>query len=341
MKAVGELVGFRSDEAGLGLVYGPVEHFFRHTLQLTGKMRLQIGEDGMYKGRASADDVFVEPALAFMDAHGYAAGEQGVVVAVVTAQLVEGVTALVNHRIHGAGQVVSKIVGGDAHIPVIEIGGKGMLRFPDAAVGPVQPHERHQVVREFPLLLHRVNPVQEAVVNLGDTPDFFNQRHDGTPEPGEEFVQGFHIHALFVLVQQGVIGGKVRVIVAREFPVEFHNLFQDGAEGGKIVFRFCLVPDGVGFIEQYVVANEFLGGDPLHPVVFLPGLLQLPLLKIGQFLQVGLKKVKQRTVFFAHGQIVDNAAEHFHGLAPALPGAFRRRGDGIQTENAHGVTVGA
>ena len=341
MQAVGELVGLRSDEAGLGLVHGPVEHFFRHPLQLPGKMLLQIGEDGMHKGRASSDDVLVKPALAFMDAHGYAAGEQGVVVAVVTAQFVERVTAFVNHRIHGAGQIVFKIVGGDAHIPVAKVGGKGMLRFPNAAVGPVQPHELHQVVREFPLLLHRKMLVQEAVVNLGNTPDFFNQRHDGTAQPGEEFVQGFHIHALFVFVQQGVIGGKVRVIVACKFPVVLHDLFQNGAEGGKIVFRLCLVPDGVGLIQQHVVADVLLGGNPLHSVIFLPGLLQLPLLKLGQFFQVGLKIVKKYTVFLAYGQIVDNAAEHLHGFAPALPGTFRRRGDGIQTEHAHGVTVGA
>ena len=124
-----------------------------------------------------------------MNAHGHAAGEGGVIVAVVRPQLIQGVAAFVNDGEHGGNQIVLKIMGGDAHIFVVEIGGEGMLRLGDAAVGAVNAHDLHEIIGELSLNLHRIMAVQESVVDLLRRPDLLDEGDDGLPELGEEGVQ--------------------------------------------------------------------------------------------------------------------------------------------------------
>ena len=174
VQAVGQLVGLGPHQAGLGLVHGPVEHLLGDPCQLLREVGGDIGEDGVDKGTAAADDILVEAALALVDAHGYAAGEHGVVVAGVSAQLIEGVAPLVNDGVHGGHQIVFVVVGGDAHIVAAEVVGEGVLRLGNGAVGPINAHNLHQVVTEMPLLLNGVVLHQEAVVDLGLFADFFH-----------------------------------------------------------------------------------------------------------------------------------------------------------------------
>ena len=63
---------------------------------------------------------------------------------------------LVDHGVHIGRQAMGKIVGGDPHVPVVEVGGEWVLGFGNAAVFPVQTHDLHQIVRKFPLLGYRV-----------------------------------------------------------------------------------------------------------------------------------------------------------------------------------------
>ena len=49
----------------------------------------------MDKRSAPANEVFVEPALAFVNTHGHTAAENGSVILIIRVQLIEGVTALV------------------------------------------------------------------------------------------------------------------------------------------------------------------------------------------------------------------------------------------------------
>ena len=139
VQAVGQLVGLGPHQTGLGLVHGPVEHLLGDPCQLLWEVGGDIGEDGVDKGTTAADDILVEAALALMDAHGYAAGEHGVEVAGVSAQLIEGVAPLVNDGVHGGHQIVFVVVGGDAHIVAAEIVGEGVLRLGNGAVGRSMP----------------------------------------------------------------------------------------------------------------------------------------------------------------------------------------------------------
>ena len=340
MQAVGQLVGLGPHQTGLGLVHGPVEHLLGDPCQLLREVGGDIGEDGVDKGTAAADDILVEAALALVDAHGYAAGEHGVVVAGVSAQLIEGVAPLVNDGVHGGHQIVFVVVGGDAHIVAAEVVGEGVLRLGNGAVGPINAHNLHQVVAEMPLLLNGVVLHQEAVVDLGLFADFLHQGHNGAAQPGKEDIQGFLIHALLVFIQQGIIGGHVGVVVTRKFAAVGHDLFQIRRKSGKIVGGLCLMPDGIRLVQKNAVVHIFPGGDAAHPVVVLFQNLQLPGLDGGEFRSVGGQVVIENAVARVGGQVIADSSQHLHGFPPGFPGALRGGGGGVLAEDAHGVVVG-
>ena len=73
VQAVGDLVGLGADERRLHLVDGAVEFFLVHVGKLLRKQLLQFWKHRVDKGGTSADDVLIEPALAFVNAHGHAA----------------------------------------------------------------------------------------------------------------------------------------------------------------------------------------------------------------------------------------------------------------------------
>ena len=156
MQTIRQLVSLGADQAGLGLIHGPVELFRIHTFQLLREEFLHLGEDSLDKRLAAANDVFIETALAFVDTHGNAAGKGGVIVAIIGTQFVEGMAALVNDGVHGGNQTIFVIMGGDTDILVIELGGIRMLRFRNSTVAPVHAQNLHQIIRELSLDFHGI-----------------------------------------------------------------------------------------------------------------------------------------------------------------------------------------
>ena len=146
VQSVGKLVGFCPYETGLGFVDCPVEHFFVYIPKLLREERFHFREDGMNKAAASADEVFVESALTFVNAHGHAAAEGGGVILILRVQLIQSMTTLMNHGIHAGGQTVFIVMGGDTDILVVKVRSKWMLCFRNAAVAAVQAHDLHQIV---------------------------------------------------------------------------------------------------------------------------------------------------------------------------------------------------
>ena len=131
-----------------------------------------------------------------------------------------------NDRVHGAGHVVLIIVGGDAHVLIVELQSEGVLRLPNGAVSPVQSQHIHEVVGKPPLTLHRVMAVEETVVGLLPVPDRMDHRHQPLPDNGKEAVQIDGVYPPLVLVEQCVVGSFIWVIIAGESPVNVHQLFQ-------------------------------------------------------------------------------------------------------------------
>ena len=97
------------------------------------------------KGAASAQQVFIEAALAFVNAHGNAAVQHGIGKGIIRSQLVKCVTALVNDAEHRACHVVSLVVGGDADVVVrAKAGGEGVLGGAKTAMIHVNAHCLHE-----------------------------------------------------------------------------------------------------------------------------------------------------------------------------------------------------
>ena len=212
MERVSKLVGFGADQAGLSFVDSLVEHLSIHIAQLLREQLPDFGEHRLDKGAAAAHEILIESALALMDAHAGAAGEAGVVVAVLHAQLVEGMAALVDGGEHGEGGVKLVVMGGDAHIAGVEAHGEGVLGLGDGAAVGVQADGVHQVLGQLLLLLDGVGLVQEGGVGLLLLGDGLDQGHDDLAQLGEEAVQGLHGQTLLVLVQQGIVGQFLCII---------------------------------------------------------------------------------------------------------------------------------
>ena len=274
-----------------------------------------------------------------MNAHGHAAGEGGVIVAVVRPQLIQGVAAFVNDGEHGGNQIVLKIMGGNAHILVVEIGGEGMLRLGDAAVGAVNAHDLHEIIGELSLNLHRIMAVQESVVDLLRRPDLLDEGDDGLPELGEEGVQRLDVHPLLVFVQQRVVGRHFRMVIPGEFPVIVHDLFQIRGKCGKIVLRLRLVPYALGVVDQHGIGDVFLRRDTVNLVVAFAQNLYLPLCLGIQLIGVGFQIGKKLVILIVHQQIIGDLRHDLHGLAPSLPGVAGRGGGGVQIQNTQSVVI--
>ena len=73
-------------------------------------------------------------------------------------------TALMDHRkcrrIHAG-----FVMGGDAHIPVMQVCGKRVGADCQDSLGKVKTHILCQILSQFPLLLLGIVPVQEIILN--------------------------------------------------------------------------------------------------------------------------------------------------------------------------------
>lgn len=105
-------------------------------------------------------------------------------------------------------------MGGDAHIAAPELGGKGMFALGQVAVGRVQAPQLHDLLADLALGVDGPILVQEVGADGGAVvADVGQQRHDGLPQGGEEFIALGDGKAVLVLIQQHLVrvavGGKV------------------------------------------------------------------------------------------------------------------------------------
>jgi len=69
---------------------------------------------------AAAHIVFKQAALAFVQAGGCAARQDGIIILGVNVQLIQGMAALVRHAVQVGEHILRHIMGGNAHIAVPE-----------------------------------------------------------------------------------------------------------------------------------------------------------------------------------------------------------------------------
>ena len=341
MQAVGQLVGLGADQGGLGLVDHAVERVLADVVQPGGEVLPQPGIDDAAEGPAAADDVFIEPGLAFVNGHGHAASQAGPGQLPAHMQLVQGVAALVDHGIQGRGHQVLLIVGGDAHIVPGEIDGEGVLRLADDAVVSVNVHHVHDEVGKLPLDGHREAPVQGGVVHpVRMGLHLVDEGHQLLPQGGEEGVAGFPGQAPLKPVQLGVIGVLVRLHVFRQAAAAVEHLLQIRLKQCEVAALRGLVPHGVGLGGQLLIGNKFLLRHPVGHFIVPPQLRYLP---GGDRVQPvpGLHQCPEHLHRLrGSGQGIAQPGQLAQGIGPQVRRPLRGHGGPIVVHQAGGVVVG-
>ena len=166
VQAVGDLVGLGADEGRLRLIDGAVEFLRRVAAQL-GEQLAELREHEARESARAAEQVFIETALALVDAHGDTAVEHRIGEIIRAAGIVERVAALVDNGEHGGSKVALKIVRRDALVKVrTERRRKRMLGRGQADMVQIEAHRAHQVVGKLRLLLLGKMAVQHRVIEL-------------------------------------------------------------------------------------------------------------------------------------------------------------------------------
>ena len=220
------------------------------------------------------------------------------------------------------------VVGGDAHVALVELGGEGVLALAQHAVALVNAHQLHHSRREHLLGLNGPGALQEIAGDLrAPLADLLHQRLDHRLQLVEEGVALCHGQALLVLVQPHVVGGLIGIEVGGGAAAVGHDLLQIGGEQREVAGGLGLLPGvhrGGGKLHE---GGVFLGGDlagfVVHPLQLghLGGLLLGVLLIAGLFQQSGQGRVGDQAVF--------DAAQHLQCLAAA----------GIALAGGHGLGV--
>ena len=276
-----------------------------------------------------------------MDGHAGAAAQGGVLDVVPDVQLIEGMAALVDDGVHAGGESLLMVVGGDAHVVLGEVGGEGMLRFPDGTVVPIDGHDLHEPVGEPALLLDGKALIEESVVHHGALGRHgLDQGQKLLAQQAEEPVQGGHGQALFILIQQHVVGGPVRVPVAGKLPGIGQQLLQMGGEEGVIVGELGLAPGVPGVVLGHLIGHILLHGDLLGPLHLLPELLGLPAGDVVHLFPVGKDIADHLLQLRAGGELIHFLGEDGIGHAQMFAAAPGHDGFGIVAQHAEGMAVG-
>ena len=340
VEAIGQLVGLGADEGGLCLVDCLVELLGSDVLQLFGEEALHPGINGLNEGQGAADEILIESGLALVHTHGHAAGQTVVVVSRVDSQLIQGVTTLVDYRVHGKGQLGFGIMGGDAHILTAEIQGEGVLGLTDGRVIAIHAQHFHQIVGELPLIFNGIDLVQEAVVDLLRLTDLPDDGHQTLPQGAEEHIQLIHGHAALIFVEQGIVGSLFTIIIGGKLPVKGHQLFQNGLEQGEVGSFLGAVPHIAGLVHQLGVLHIFIGRDAGKLVVVAAQQLHLTSLLLIQLLLLGLQIGDQFAGFGRGKQLVLLTGQNAQCHAAALGGVPGSHRHAVQIEGGGGGAEG-
>ena len=343
MQAVGQLVGLRADETGLGNIHGLVQLPLADIGKGVAADLLQLGIDKVDKGLAAADKVLVEPGNALVHGVGHALVDEVVVKLLGLILHKQGVTALVEGGEDIGNEIILKIVGGDPHVAGAKIGGKGMLRGHKHQSAFPQTLQLQQIPGEGFLLRHRAGTVHEIPADgLAVFLNPCDKGHDALAQSVKERVKLGLVVALLVVVQTGIVvsGGLVIPQIDGSAGI-VDQLSQSVPKQGEVVGLFGGQPLAVGLVHGKIPLIGKAGGNILLLAVVVVEIFHQTLLHRGQTLAVRVERLYQRNVLFTMGQLVDALSQHCHVFSGGVHAVFRSAALYIKFQLAHGVTVGA
>ena len=342
MQAVAQLVRLGADQAGPGHVHRLVELPVRDVVEDALAQLPDLGGHQGDKGLAPADQVLIEAGDGLVHGVGHVVGAVLVVDLLGLVLHEEGVAALVQGGEHVGDEAVLMVVGGDAHVVIAEVGGKGVLRGHQHQGGLPQPLQLQQVAA------HGLLPGDGYRAGHEVLPDGLAFRHhpleqgdDPLLQRGEEAVQLLDAAALFDVVQAGVVIAVLLLVPQ----VDGHTgvadqIRQSVPEQGEVVGLFRAEPGGIGPVGGQVHLKGELGGDVLGLAPELIEMLDGLFLHRRQPLAVGMQLLDQLFVGLAVAQLVDLLAQNGHVPSGGLQALLRGAALHVEAHLADGMEVG-
>ncbi len=207
------------------------------------------------------------------------------------AQLVQGVTRLVDRGEEARGEIALEVAGGDAHVVDPEGGGEGMLHGVQPAARAVVGHQAHDPLADRGLAIDRAGPAQAGIVDLGPRADLVEEDYELGAQPREEPRDGGFFAARLVKVEEGVVargaGSAARPGRSRGQAIglpllKLHHTLEVGREGGEVVLGPGLGPGGVGEARLEAELGHELGRELGLAVVGAPEDAQVASLALAE-----------------------------------------------------------
>ena len=262
MQRVGELVGLGADQRRLRDVHGAVERVLVHAAVNLGRVTAQHLEQRSHKGATATHGVLKEAALALVDTHGGAALQAGARVSGVHAQLVHGVSRLVDDAVDVGDAIVFVDVCGNARVTHREALAKRVLGKGKRGVVQVQADELHKVEAHGTLggLGHAgVQKVGSRL--LAALADGVNERHDGGLDLVAKRVEALGGKAALVLVEPNIVWVALGVHELGLMLKLGDDSIYIGFKARPVIGRLGLVPHGVGLAGEPGPGLGLLGGN--------------------------------------------------------------------------------
>ena len=214
-----------------------------------------------------------------------------------------------------------------------------MFALGQVAVGRVQAPQLHDLLADLALGVDGPILVQEVGADGGAVvADVGQQRHDGLPQGGEEFIALGDGQAVLVLIQQHLVrvavGGKVAGLGA----AGSHDLLQIWCKYAEIVGALGLDPGGDALLGQLGKGGVLVSRDLGDLVV---GTLQFPYLG-ALLLGLGILGclAQQSGGVVVDQQVEVGAAQHLAGFGAAIGAALGGDGFSVKIHHVQGVAVG-
>ena len=304
MQAVGDLVGLGADEGRLSLVNGTVEFLRRVATQL-GEQLAELREHEAREGARATEQIFIEAALALVDAHGDTAVEHRIGEIIRAAGVIESVATLVDNGEHRGGKILLQIVRRDTLVKVrTERRRKRMLGRGQADMVQIEAHRAHQIVGKLRLLLLGKIAVQHRVIELRLRLDLLEKRHDVLAQRCKKLVALRHRQPVLILAEPVVVGVLFRCAVVCEADVRLEDLFKHRLKERKIARLLRPVPYVVGLDKQLLVGDVFIHRDLLHVADILDEQEHHALLLFVKLRLVFIEEFKQRDGLAAGGELI-------------------------------------
>ena len=264
MQRIGELVGLGADQRRLRDVHGAVERVFVHAAIDLGRVAAQYLEQRPHKGAAAAHGVLEESALALVDAHRGAALQARARIGGVHAQLVHGVSRLVDDAVDIGDTIVLVDVRRDARVTHGKTLAKRVLGKGKRDVVQVQADKLHQVEAHGTLgSLGHVGVQKVGGRLLAALADGVHERHDRGLDLVTKCIEALGGKAALVLVEPNVVWVALGVHKLGLMLELAHNLVHIGLKARPVIGR-------LGLAHPPVMASSVVSAAPARCAA-LPG----------------------------------------------------------------------